>query len=167
MIIKFNDKTPNIDKTAFIADTSTVIGDVIISKNASVWFGAVIRGDEDNITIGEASNIQDNATLHCDINKPLVIGKNVTIGHNAIIHSCEIGDNVVIGMGAVILNDAKIGEGSIIGAGSVVKVGSIIPPKSLAVGAPAIIKKELDDKTVEKNIENANEYIRLSLKYKK
>ena len=121
----------------WIAPTATVIGDVIMKTNASVWFGAVLRGDNETITIGENSNVQDNGVLHTDMGYPLTIGSNVTIGHMAMIHGATIGEGSLIGIGAILLNGARIGRNCIIGAGALVTEGKEIPDNSLAVGAPA------------------------------
>ncbi len=167
MIIKFNGKEPQIDKSVYMAPGAYAIGDVKISDLSSVWFGAVLRGDEAAIEVGKRTNIQDNAVIHTDKGQPAIIGDDVTIGHNAVIHSCEIKDNTVIGMGAVILNGAVISEGCIVAAGSVVKANMFVPENSLVAGTPAVVKKKIDSNVVDKNIENAKEYTRLSESYKK
>ncbi len=148
MIMDYKGKSPVIDKSAFVAENATVIGDVEIGADASVWFGAVLRGDEAPIRIGRGSNVQDNAVLHCDHCSPMSIGSNVTIGHGAIVHGATIGDNVLIGMGAIVLNGAKIGENCIVGAGAVVKENADIPANSMLVGVPAKIVRSLDEATI-------------------
>lgn len=120
----------------WIADNAAVIGKVKLEKDASIWFGAVLRGDNELITVGEASNVQDGSILHTDMGFPLTIGKNVTIGHRAMLHGCVIGDNSLIGIGATILNGAKIGRNCIIGAHALITEGKEIPDNSLVVGAP-------------------------------
>lgn len=165
MIMEFDSKKPTIGEAVFVAENASVIGEVSLAKNCSIWFGAVLRGDEALISIDEASNVQDNATIHCDAGIPTVIGKHVTIGHNAIIHSCIIEDCVVIGMGAIILNGAKIGKGSVIAAGAVVTGNTVIPPYSMAAGAPAVIKKTYGEEIETKNKANAIEYVRLASKF--
>jgi len=162
MIIEFERKTPNVHDSVYVAPGTNIIGEVVIGKNSSVWFGAVIRGDESLITIGENSNIQDNAVIHSDKGEPVIIGNNVTIGHNAVIHSCEIKDNTVIGMGAVVLNGAVISQGAIVAAGSVVKGNTIVPENTLFAGAPAVEKKVFDASIKLKNKINADEYVRLA-----
>ena len=117
MIITYQGKTPSVDPTAFIAPNATLIGDVTIGPDASVWFGAVLRGDNEPIVVGRGSNVQDNATLHCDPGHPLTIGEDVTIGHNAVVHGCTVGNGVLVGMGAVVLDEAVLGDWSIVGAG--------------------------------------------------
>ena len=142
MIIKYKNKSPSVSEDCFIAPNSTIAGDVEISAGASVWFGAVIRGDNAKVTIGENSNIQDNAVVHVDMGKPVSIGKDVTIGHSAIIHGCTIGDNSLIGMGAIVMNGAKIGKDCIIGAGALVTEDTIIPDGKVAFGSPAKVVKD-------------------------
>lgn len=129
----------------FIAPSADLIGDVRIGHQASVWFNVTIRADNDTITIGEQSNVQDGSVLHVDDNVPLTLGKGVTIGHKVMLHGCEIGDYSLIGMNAVVLNGAKIGKYCIIGAGAVVKEGMEIPDGSLVVGAPAVIKRPITE----------------------
>ncbi len=134
--------SPRIHESAYIAPTAVIIGDVVIEEGASVWDGAVIRGDVARITVGRNSNIQDNAVIHADYGEPTVIGENVTVGHMAVVHAARIGNNVIVGIHAVVLNGAEIGEGSVIGAGAVVTPGTKIPPRSLAVGIPAKVIRQ-------------------------
>ena len=143
MILPYKTHAPRIHPTVFVAPTAVVIGDVEIEEGASVWFGAVLRGDMAPIRIGAGTNIQDNCTLHTDIDTPLIIGPGVTVGHNAVVHGCTIEADCLIGMGALVLNRAKVLNGSIIAAGSVVRQGSAIGPGQLAAGTPAAIKKPL------------------------
>ena len=166
MIRSFEDKTPNIHETAFVAETAAVIGDVVLMEDANVWYGAVLRGDSDKIVIGKGSNVQDCAVIHVDGDFPALLGENFTVGHSAIVHGAQIGDNVLIGMHATVLNGAVIGEGSIIGAGALVREGQVIPPRSVVVGMPCKILKEATDAQVEGNIENARHYVELGQKYK-
>ena len=132
----------------WIAPTAVVIGNVIINENVGIWFGSVIRGDNELIAIGKGSNIQENCTLHTDPGFPVSIGEGCTIGHNAIIHGCDIGENSLIGMGATVLNGAKIGKNCLIGAGALVPEGKIIPDNSLAIGMPAKVVRELDEAAI-------------------
>ena len=148
MIIEYKGIMPEISPEAFVAPTADIIGRVKIAADASVWFGAVLRGDESPIRIGRGSNVQDNAVLHCDHGSPMNIGDNVTIGHGAIVHGATIDDNVLIGMGAIILNGAKIGENCIVGAGAVVKENAEVPANSMLVGVPAKIIRTLDDAAI-------------------
>src|SRR5438105_11088427 len=132
------------DGNYFIADTATVIGKVRLRDRASVWFGAVVRGDNEWIEIGENSNIQDNSTCHTDIGFPLTIGKDCTVGHNVILHGCTIEDGALIGMGSIVMNGARIGRGSIVGAGAVITEGKQFPEYLLIIGAPARVVRALD-----------------------
>lgn len=129
----------------WIADNATVIGSVVLENNASVWFNVVIRADNDTISIGENSNIQDGSVLHTDSGVPLIIGKNVTVGHKAMLHGCTIGDNTLIGINAVVLNHAKIGKNCIIGANALVTERQEIPDNSLVVGSPAKVVKTISE----------------------
>ena len=131
------------DGEYWIAPNATVIGRVVLMKNASVWFGSVLRGDNDPIVIGENSNIQDNSVLHTDTGSPLTIGKHVTVGHKAMLHGCQIGDGSLIGIGSIILNGAKIGKNCLIGAGALITEGKEIPDNSMVVGAPGKVVKEV------------------------
>jgi len=133
---------PKIHESAYIAPTATIIGDVEIGEGASVWDGAVLRGDVSYIKIGKNTNIQDNAVVHVDYNEPTIIGENVTVGHMAVVHAAKIGNNVIVGIHAVILNGAEIGDGSVIGAGAVVTSRTKIPPKSLVLGIPAKVVRQ-------------------------
>ena len=162
MIYSFDGMAPKIAESAFVAESADIIGDVTIGENSTIWFGAVLRGDEGKIVIGENSNIQDNATVHSNT----TIGNGVTVGHNAIVHGCEISDNCLIGMGATVLDGAKIGEGSLVGAGALVTGGKVFPPKSLILGSPAKLVRELTDEDVTATIKNAEEYVMLGKKYK-
>ena len=129
----------------WIAPSADVIGKVRLLEDASVWFGAVLRGDNEWITVGQGSNVQDGCVLHTDMGAPLTIGPNCTIGHKAILHGCDIGDNSLIGMGAIVLNHARIGKNCLIGAGALIPEGKIIPDNSLVVGQPGKIIRVLDD----------------------
>ena len=148
------------DGNYFIADTATVIGKVRLLNSASVWFGAVLRGDNEWIEIGEGSNVQDNSTCHTDMGFPLTIGKNCTVGHNVILHGCTLEDGALVGMGSIIMNGARIGRGSIVGAGSVITEGKQFPEYSLIIGAPARVIRTLDPAQVEKMGGAARSYMR-------
>ncbi|MFV0439817.1 MAG: gamma carbonic anhydrase family protein [Lachnospirales bacterium] len=164
MIREFNGVEPKFNSDeVFIAETAAIIGDVVLEKNASIWYSAVLRGDESRIFIGENSNIQDNCSLHGTNEYNVCIGKNVTVGHNAIVHGCTIHDNCLIGMGATVLDGAVIGEGSIVGANALVTGKTVIPPNSLVIGSPAKVVKEID--VVESNMEHIKHYVALSKKY--
>jgi carbonic anhydrase/acetyltransferase-like protein (isoleucine patch superfamily) len=155
------------DGNYFIADNATVIGRVRLASKVTIWFGAVLRGDNDQIEIGEGSNIQDNATCHIDPGFPLKIGKNVTIGHNAIVHGCTIEDDALIGMGSIVMNGAKIGQSSIVGAGSVITEGKEFPERSLIIGSPARVIRTLDDAQVQKMGSAARFYVANGPRFKK
>ncbi len=167
MLKTFSGKTPVIDESAFIAENASVIGDVTVGKGSSVWYSAVLRGDMCKITIGENSNIQDNATVHVGMKDPAVIGSGVTVGHNALVHGATIGDNVLVGMGSVVLDGAVIGENSIVAAGAVVTAKTQVPPNSLVAGIPATVIKELSPQQIMGNKMNAMGYVTLANKYKK
>lgn len=139
-------------------------GDVRIGKGSSVWYNAVIRGDEDSITIGEGTNVQDCCVIHTDTGHPVVIGNGVTIGHGAVVHGCEIGDNSLIGMGAIILNGAKVGKNCIIAAGALLTQGAVVPDGMLAMGSPAKIRRELTEEEIRHNAYNAQVYCEMAVK---
>ena len=168
MIYSLGDKQLNKDNLDFwVAPNAVVIGDVSLKKNASVWFGSVLRGDNDPIILGENSNIQDNSVCHTDDGMPLIIGDNVTVGHKVILHSCTVGDNSLIGMGSTVLNKAKIGNNCLVGANALVTEGKEFPDNSLIVGSPAKVKRELTD--MEKKIIelSALRYVENMKRYKK
>ena len=142
----------------WIAEEAVLIGNVLIEEMASVWFGAVLRGDNERITIGAGSNVQENTVMHTDPGYPLVVGKGCTIGHKAMLHGCTIGDNTLIGMGAIVLNGARIGRDCLIGAGALVTEGRVIPDGSLVVGAPAKVVRALDEAAIEQLRESALSY---------
>lgn len=154
-----------IHPSVFIAETATVIGDVTIGKDSSVWYSAVLRGDAAPITIGEGTNVQDNAVIHVDVGEPTRIGKRVTIGHGAIVHAATVEDHVLIGMGAIILTGAKIGSQSIIAAGSVVPEGKQIPPRSLVMGVPGRVVRHVSDQEIAKIQAGADSYIERAKNY--
>jgi len=163
---KFVLHKPNIEHAAFVADSTDIIGEVILHKNSSIWFKAVLRGDLAKIEIGDGSNIQDGCVCHVDPGKPVIVGKGVTVGHNATLHACKIGNDCLIGMGAIILDDAEIGDECLIGAGAVVTPGTKIPPQSLVLGAPATIKRTLKPEEIEGIKYNALVYVELAKEYK-
>ncbi len=144
----------------YIASNATVVGDVRIGKDSSIWYQAVLRGDHDTITVGEATNIQDGCILHADPGFPVVIGNDVTVGHAAIIHGCEIGDGALIGMGAIVLNGAQIGKNAIVGAGALVTQGTVIPDGMLAVGSPAKVRREVTADEIKQNLDGALDYVK-------
>ncbi len=147
MIYRIGNDIPNIHASVFIAESADVMGKVTLKQGSSVWFNAVIRGDCDLIEVGERSNIQDGAVLHCDPGQPLIIGDDVTVGHNAMIHCLEVGDRTLVGINAVILDGAKVGADCIIGANTLVKAGAVIPDGSLVIGSPGKVVRENDEQT--------------------
>jgi carbonic anhydrase/acetyltransferase-like protein (isoleucine patch superfamily) len=151
---------------AWIAPTATVVGRVEVGARASIWWGAVIRGDVEPIQIGEDTNIQDLACLHSDPGFPCRLGARVTVGHRALLHGATIEDETLIGMGAIVLNGARIGQHSLVGAGALVTEGKVIPPRSLAVGMPARVIRELTDEEVEKLRLSAQHYVLAASKYR-
>jgi carbonic anhydrase/acetyltransferase-like protein (isoleucine patch superfamily) len=159
MFYDLKDKKPKSSGENWVAPNATIIGDVTLEKNTSVWFNAVLRGDIENIFVGEGSNVQDGSVLHTDPGCPLKIGKNVTIGHMVMLHGCTIGDNSLIGIGAVILNNAKIGKNCIIGANSLIAENKEIPDGSLVIGSPGKIIRQLKDEEIKAVKENAEHYV--------
>jgi carbonic anhydrase/acetyltransferase-like protein (isoleucine patch superfamily) len=149
----------------FIAPNATVLGDVTLGHEISIWYGAVIRADKDRIVIGDRSNIQDNAVLHTSSGHPVLIGTEVSIGHGAILHGCRIADRVLVGMGAIVLNGTEIGEDSLLGAGTVVTEGTRIPSGSVVVGVPGKPIKQVSDEQREHIVKNAGNYWNLARSY--
>ncbi|MEY8415901.1 gamma carbonic anhydrase family protein [Tissierella praeacuta] len=158
MIRDLKKKKTKISDKAFIAETADVLGDVTIGEGSSIWYGAVVRGDMSYITIGEYTNIQDNATIHVDTNSPCKIGDYTTIGHNAVVHGCEVGNNCLIGMGSIILNGAVIGDNCIIAAGALVTGDTVILPNSMVMGSPGKVKREVSKEEIETIRYNATRY---------
>jgi len=158
MIIEFQGKKPGIADGVFIAENSTVIGDVTIESDASIWYGAVLRGDIDSIKIGKRSNIQDLSVIHVDKGKPTFVGEDVTVGHGAILHGCHIEDCCLIGMGAIILDGAEIGTGTIVAAGALVPPDKKIGPHKLVAGIPAKTVRTLSEKDFEELKHHAGSY---------
>ena len=165
-VYQLDDRTPQIAPSAWVADSAQVMGAVQIAADASVWFGAVLRGDNEPILIGEGSNIQDGSMLHSDYDKPLVVGKHVTVGHMVILHGCTIGDESLIGIGAVVLNGAKIGRNCLVGAGSLVTEGKEFPDGSMIMGTPAKVVRQLTPEQMEGLRESARRYIENGQRYK-
>ena len=161
-----NKKVKNKDDN-WAAPNASIVGDVTIEKNTSIWFNTTLRGDLENIYVGEGSNIQDGSVLHTDPGYPLKIGKDVTIGHLAMLHGCTIGDNSLIGIGAVILNGAKIGKNCIIGAKALVTENKVIPDNSLVIGSPGKVVRQVTDEEVKLITENAIHYQENWKKYSK
>lgn len=159
-IISYNGITPQIDESVFVCEGARIIGDVVIGKNSSVWFNAVVRGDVNYIRIGDNTNIQDGAILHNTFKKyPLIIGSNVTIGHGALVHGCIVSDLVLIGMGAVILDDARINSNSFIAAGTLVREHFVVPEGVLVAGVPGKIVRDLTEEEIKKIKQSAENYL--------
>ncbi|MDT0393449.1 MULTISPECIES: gamma carbonic anhydrase family protein [Streptomyces] len=143
LITGIGGREPKIDEDAFVAPTASVIGEVTLGAGASVWYGAVLRGDVERISVGASSNVQDNCTLHADPGFPVSVGERVSIGHNAVVHGATVGDDCLIGMGATVLNGAVIGAGSLVAAQALVPQGMVVPAGSLVAGVPAKVRREL------------------------
>ena len=143
----------------WIAPNATLIGRIVLRRNASVWFNAVLRGDNEPIVVGENSNVQDGAVLHTDMGSPLTLGRDVTVGHLAMLHGCEIGDGSLIGIGAVVLNGARIGRGCLIGAKTLVGEGKVIPDGSMVLGAPGRVVRTLDEESRAQLAAGAGHYV--------
>ncbi|GAB3518595.1 gamma carbonic anhydrase family protein [Arthrobacter monumenti] len=165
-IIPFQGKTPAIDADAFVAPSATIIGDASLGKDASAFYGVVVRGDTAAIKVGDGSNLQDNVVLHADPGFPTTVGARVSVGHSAVVHGCTIGDDCLIGMSATVLNGANIGAGTLVAAGAVVLEGTEIPPRSLVAGVPAKVRRELSDEELDGVKENAKHYVELARAHK-
>jgi carbonic anhydrase/acetyltransferase-like protein (isoleucine patch superfamily) len=159
---RLGDRQPTLpaDGEYWIAPNAVVAGNVILKKNASVWFGAVLRGDNDPITIGENSNVQDNSVLHTDLGSPLTIGANVTVGHMVMLHGCQVGDGALIGIGAIVLNGAKIGKNCLVGAGALITEGKEFPDGTMILGAPAKVVRDLSPEHAARMGMGAMSYVR-------
>jgi len=165
-MLSYKGTYPSISDSAFIAQNSSIIGNVTIKDNASIWFGAVLRGDINKITIGKGSNVQDNCTVHITSTAETIIGNYVTIGHNAVVHGCNINNNCLIGMGSIILDGAEIGEYSIVGAGSLVTRNKKFPSGVLIMGSPAKIVRNLTEEEKDNIKQSALNYIEEAKEYK-
>jgi carbonic anhydrase/acetyltransferase-like protein (isoleucine patch superfamily) len=165
LILSFEGIQPRIGRNVFIAPTAVVIGKVQIGDNSSIWYGTVIRGDRDTITIGAGTNIQDNCTIHTDPGQPADIGDNVSIGHHAVVHGCVVEDDCLIGIGAVVLNGAVVKAGSIVGSGAVVKEKQQVGPYHLVAGVPAGLKKKLPPGIIKKIAGTSQTYRQLAAKH--
>lgn len=165
-IFQLHEQQPSISGTAYVSPAATVIGDVHILDGSSVWPGAVIRGDNDRITVGRGSNVQDGAVLHADPNHPLSLGEHVSVGHAAVLHGCTIHDGTLIGIHATILNDAVIGRHCIVAAGAVISEGKHFPDGSLIMGVPGKVVRQLSDDDIAKVLANAEQYVTKANLYK-
>ncbi len=166
-IYQLGDLTPDIADTAWVADSAQVMGAVTLEDKASIWFGAVLRGDMDHITIGANSNVQDGAVIHADQGMPTRLGRNVTVGHQAMIHGCTVGDNSLIGLQAVVLNGAKIGKNCLVGAGALVTEGKEFPDGSMILGSPAKVVRQLTPEQIDGLQRSADHYADNAARFKR
>ncbi|MBI4727060.1 gamma carbonic anhydrase family protein [candidate division TA06 bacterium] len=173
MIKSYKDKKPKISPKAFVAETAVIIGDVEVGEKSNIWYGVTIRADINHIRIGAETNIQENTVIHVDLNDrglgdcATTVGDRVTVGHGAILHGCKIEDDCLIGMGAIVLSGARIGAGSVVAAGALVKEGRQIPPRSMVMGMPAEVKRQLPEEAVEKIRASAKHYVELAEEHKR
>ncbi|MDO9403442.1 MAG: gamma carbonic anhydrase family protein [Polaromonas sp.] len=165
-VYRLDDLTPVIHESAWVADNAQVIGDCHLGEGVSIWFGAVLRGDTDTLTLGRGTNIQDNSVLHADHGVPLVVGENVTVGHQVMLHGCTIGNNTLIGIGAVVLNGARIGNNCLVGAGALVTEGKEFPDGSMILGSPAKAVKQLSPEQIQGLKNSAQHYMNNARRYK-
>ncbi|HEY5621486.1 MAG TPA: gamma carbonic anhydrase family protein [Pontiella sp.] len=166
MIYRFKDREPSLPEEYYVADSASVIGDVVLGSQSSIWFGTVLRGDIEPIIIGDRSNIQDNSVAHTSRNQPVVLGDDVTVGHKVTLHGCRIGNNCLIGMGSILLDGCEIGDNCIIGAGSLVGQNRRIPAGSLAVGTPARVIRTLSEDAIADIRKYAERYIVKMIQYR-
>lgn len=168
-VYSLDGKTPSLPSEGdyWIAPNAAVMGNIILKKNASIWFNVTLRGDNDPIEIGENTNIQDGSVLHTDVGMPLIIGKNVTVGHMVMLHGCTIGDNSLIGIGSIILNGAKIGRNCLIGANSLITEGKEIPDNSMVMGAPGKVVREVSEGQIQMLTGSALHYVENWKRYQK
>ena len=165
MLYTFDERTPERQGDTFVAPTAVVIGAVTLKHEASVWWGAVLRGDYDAITVGERSNVQDNAVVHMDEGFPVTLGNCVTIGHKAVLHGCTIGNNALVGINSVVMNEAVIGDDCLIGSNTLITEGKVIPPRSLVLGSPGKVVRELSDEEVAEITGFSDRYVRNFRRY--
>lgn len=165
-IYELDGVAPEVAASAWVADSAEVMGNVQLAEDASIWFGAVLRGDCESITIGEGSNIQDASVLHADLGKPLVVGRHVTVGHQVMLHGCTIGDESLIGIGAVVLNGAKIGRNCLVGAGALITEGKEFPDGSMIIGSPAKAVRQLTPEQIEGLRRSAKHYVDNARRFK-
>ena len=165
-IYQLNDRVPVIPKSCYVAEEATIIGSVILGENVNIWFGAVLRGDNEPIVIGDDSNIQELCVLHTDPGAPLTIGKNVTVGHQVMLHGCTIGDGSLIGIQSVVLNKSVIGKDCLVGAGAVVTEGKTFPDRSVIFGSPDKVVRELNEENAARLAMSAESYVKRGQNYK-
>ncbi len=165
-IYQLGEDTPRIAATAWVADSAQVMGRVALADSASVWYGAVLRGDNEWITLGERSNVQEGCVLHTDMGWPLTLGADVTVGHQAMLHGCTVGDGSLIGIQAVLLNGVQIGSGCLVGAGAVVTEGQVFPDHSLILGAPAKLVRTLTAEQLQRIKSSATQYVQKAQRHR-
>lgn len=165
-LYQLDEHAPQLAEGAWVADSAQVIGNVVLEENASVWFGAVLRGDTETLTVGRNSNVQDGTVVHADHGFPVVIGENVTVGHQVMLHGCTIGDGSLVGIQAVILNGAKIGRNCLVGAGALVTEGKEFPDNSMIIGSPAKAVKQLSPEQAERLRHGALHYVDNAKRFK-
>lgn len=166
LILPHGGNAPAVHRDAWVAPNATLIGDVVLHKQASVFYGTVLRGDRARIELGAGSNLQDNVTVHCDPGTPVIVGSGVSVGHAAVLHGCRIEDDVLVGMSATVLNRSVVGRESLIAAGAVVLEDTVIPPRSLVAGVPARVRRELSEDEVAGIRRNAATYLQLSAEHR-
>lgn len=166
LLLPLDGAAPVVDTAAWVAPGATLVGDVHVAADASVWFGTVLRGDGAPIRVGERSNVQDGCVGHTDPGFPLTVGAGVSVGHRAVLHGCTVEDDVLVGMGAVLLNGVRIGRGSLVAAGAVVLEGTDVPPRSLVAGVPAKVRRQLTDDEVARVRRNAQGYVERLARYR-
>ena len=164
--ITLDGHTPDIHDTAFVAHSAVLIGQASLGADSSAFYGVVVRGDTNSITVGDGSNLQDNVVLHADPGFPTTVGNGVSVGHGAVVHGCTVEDDCLIGMSATIMNGAVIGAGSLVAGGAVVLEGAIIPPGSLVAGVPAKVRRQLSEEELEHVKDNARNYVALARRHK-
>lgn len=163
MVIDLDGRGPHVHHTAWVAPSATVVGDVHLGTEVSVWYGVVIRADTETIRIGAGSNVQDGSVLHADPGSPLTLGRDVVVGHCTVLHGCTVEDEVLVGIGAIVMNGAVLGTGSLVGAGALIPEGVLVPPRSLVLGAPGRVRRQTTDDEVERIRRTALRYRALRL----
>lgn len=166
MILALPGKAPRVGARGFVAPNATVVGDVVLGDDVSVWFGAVLRGDVERLTVGAGSNVQDNSVLHADPGAPLVLGAGVTVGHMVMLHGCHVGDHSLVGIGAVVMNHARIGANCLVGARSLVTEGKSFPDGVLIIGSPARVIRELTATEIAGLRASAERYVQRAAEYR-
>jgi carbonic anhydrase/acetyltransferase-like protein (isoleucine patch superfamily) len=165
-IYRLDEHSPQLADTAWVADSAQVMGNVVMAEGASVWFGAILRGDTEVLTIGKNSNVQDGSVVHADVGYPVTLGDNVTVGHQVMLHGCTVGDGSLIGIQSVVLNGAKIGKNCLVAAGSLVSGGKEFPDGSMIMGSPAKVVRQLTPEQIEGLLESAAHYVENAKRFK-